>query len=293
MRRDRRAFVRRGALLGGSLALLRAGTAGASALSDAKAVAPANTALETIHQLRTTHGNFADKQVPEDVLQQILQASVRAANASNMQSYSIVVVRDPALMKQVCTYAGPRMLLYCVDHNRLKATAEHLKLPYAPGNAEDFVTSCVNTALAAQTAVVASRALGVDSLVTNGIHRGDMERVWRLLELPETLCFPLIAVVLGYATEEAPQRKGRLSGAGVVHDGKYHRLTKDELDGLVRQYDDPAAHLGLNDSWRSEGRQHYLEWLFGSWLSRSAKPTTTETQMLRLLKRSGFIEPNA
>jgi hypothetical protein len=32
----------------------------------------------------------------------------------------------------------------------------------------DSVTGAVNTALAAQTAVVAARALGIDSLVTNG-----------------------------------------------------------------------------------------------------------------------------
>jgi nitroreductase len=291
MRKDRRSFVQSSALLGGGLALLRADTAAASVVDAAGAAAkPANATLGTIHDLHTTHGNFADRQVPEDVLQAILQASVRAANASNMQSYSIVVVRDPALMKQVCTYAGPRMLLYCVDYNRLKATAEHLGLPYQPDSVVDFVTACVNTTLAAQTAVVAARSLGVDSLVTNGIHRGDMERVWKLLDLPETLCFPLIAVVLGYATEQPTQRTGRLSGPGVVHEGKYHRLTKDELEALVRQHDDPAAHLGLNEGWRQEGRKHYLEWLFGSWLSRSAKPTTTETQMLRLLKRSGFVE---
>lgn len=35
---------------------------------------------------------------------------------------------------------------------------------------------------------------------------------------------------------------------------------------------------------------HYFEWFFGTWQSRAAKPTTTETPMLRLLKRAGFIE---
>lgn len=289
MASDRRSFVRRGALLGGALGLFRAGSAQA-ALAPGSQARPGNPTLDTIHDLHTTHGNFSDRQVPEDVLQSILQASVRAANASNMQSYSIVVVRDPALVQQVCTYKGPRMLLYCVDYNRLKDSAEHLGLPYNADSVVDFVTSAVNTALAAQTAVVAARALGVDSLMTNGIHRGDMERVWKLLELPERLCFPLLAVVLGYATEQPRERKGRLSGPGVVHEGRYHRLTKEELEALVRQHDDPAAHLGLNDSWRQEGRKHYLEWFFGSWAARAAKPTTSETPMLRLLRRAGFIE---
>jgi hypothetical protein len=168
--------------------------------------------------------------------------------------------------------------------------ADRLGLPYHADNVVDLVTGAVNTTLAAQTAVVAARALGVDSLLTNGIHRGDMERVWALLDLPETGCFPLIAVVLGYATEPPSERKGRLSGTGVVHDGKYHRLTPEELDALVKQHDDPAQHLALNDTWQKEGRKHYLEWFFGSWQARAARPTTAETPMLRLLKRAGFIE---
>ncbi len=290
MRGNRRSFVRHTALLGGGLALLRADGAAAGTSQGASAVPSTNATLGTIQDLPSTHGNFSDRQLPEGALQTILQASVRAANASNLQSYSIVVVRDPALMRQLSGYAASRMLVYCVDYTRLQASAAHLGLPYHPDSAVELVTGCVNTALAAQTAVLAARSLGVDSLVTNGIHRGDMERVWKLLELPPTMCFPLLAVLFGYATEPPAVRTGRLSGAGVVHEGRYHPLTKDELDALVRQYDDPSAHLGLTETWRQEGRKHYLEWLFGSRLARSAKPTTTETQMLRLLKRSGFIE---
>lgn len=282
MTSDRRSFVRKGAVLGGGLGLLGAGNGAAEAAS--------NPTLGTIHDLYSTHGNFTDRAVPEDVLQQVLKASVRAASASNMQSYSIVVVRDPALVQRVCTYTAPRMLLFCVDYNRTQATADHLGLPYHADSVVDFVTGSINTALAAQTAVIAARCLGVDSLLTNGIHRGEMERVWKLLDLPEKGCFPLIAVVLGYATELPRERKGRLSGPGVIHDGTYHRLTPEELDALVRQHDDPTSHLGLNDNWRKEGRKHYFEWFFGTWQARAAKPTTAETPMLRLLKRAGFIE---
>jgi len=104
MRRDRRSFVQRGALLGGGRALLRVDTAAASVGQAATAAAPTNATLGAIHGLHTTHGNCGDRQLPEDVLQAILQASVRAANASNMQSCSIVVVRDPGLMKELSGY---------------------------------------------------------------------------------------------------------------------------------------------------------------------------------------------
>ena len=251
---------------------------------------PANETLNTIRSLRTIHGNFLDKPLPEAALQTILKASVRAANASNMQSYSIVVVKDRSRMKEVCTYQGSCMLLYCVDFSRLKASAEHLGYPYFPDNMTGFVTASINAALAVQTAAIAARSLGIDYLITNGIHRGDMERVWSLLDLPTTHCFPLIAMVLGYPTREPEHQKGRLDGPGVIHYEKHHRLTKDEVEEITRQYDDPERHLALNENWKAGGHAHYLDWYFKEWLGDS-KPTQKETQMLRLLKRSGFVEP--
>ena len=292
---DRRSFLKQSAMLGGGLLLLgaeaqtgRAAGAGPNA-TDGPA-SPANETLKTIGRLRTIHGNFLDKPIPEPELQTILKASVRAANASNMQSYSIVVLKDRKTMGDVCGYRGGCMLLYCVDCNRLKASAELMGYPYFPDNMTAFVTASVNAGLAVQTAAIAARSLGIDYLITNGIHRGDMERVWRILDLPTTYCFPLIAMVLGYPTEEPTHQKGRLDGPGVIHYGKYHRLNQGEAEDLVRQYDDPERHLALDEDWKAKGYKHYLDWYFKDWLGDS-QPTEKETQMLRLLKRSGFVEP--
>ena len=100
-----------------------------------------NETLKTIHSLRTIHGNFSDRQVSDEDLEMILNASVRAANAGNMQTYSIVVVKDREKMKQVCTYQGSCMLLYCVDHTRLKDCAELLGHEFYPDN---IIITCVN-----------------------------------------------------------------------------------------------------------------------------------------------------
>ena len=204
----RRTFLKRGAMLGGGLLLLGARApssraAGAETNSPGGPASPANDTLKTIRSLRTIHGNFMDQPLPEPALQTILQASVRAAGASNNQSYAIIVVKDRKMMNDLCGYQGACLLLYCADYNRMKASAAALGYDYQPGTIVDFVTATINTTLAAQTAVIAARSLGVDSLLTNGIHRGDMERVWNLLDLPPTHCFPIIALVLGYADRGA------------------------------------------------------------------------------------------
>jgi nitroreductase len=287
-KKNRRDFLKNSALLSSGAILGQAHSLHAAAPE--KQAPPANETLKTLHKLRTIHGNFTERAVPDEQIEQILGASIRAANSSNMQTYSIVVVKDRRKMKQVCQYEGGCLLLYCVDYNRLKAGASSLGHPFYPDSIVHFVTACINTAFAAQTAVIAARSLGLDCLTTNGIHRGNMERVWNLLELPAEHCFPLIAVVIGHPTQEPDHLRGRLGGVGVIHRETYHKSTSEELEAIARQYDDKERHIALNDNWGQQGHQHYLDWLFKVWLKRDAEPTEEETQMLAMLKRCGFVE---
>lgn len=55
---SRRWFFRRGLEVGGGLLAVPASEAGEAA--------PANEILKTIHSLRTIHGDFSDKRVPDE-----------------------------------------------------------------------------------------------------------------------------------------------------------------------------------------------------------------------------------
>jgi nitroreductase len=277
MTTSRRRFLKGGAALGGGLLASR----GAAA-------APANETLRTIASLRTIHGDFSDREIPDGDIDQILAATVRAASAAAMQSYSIVVVRDRETQRKLSGFAGSCTLVYFLDYNRSIATAKRLKLEFAPNDMEWFVTGSTNTMLAAQTAVIAAKSMGIDSLLTNGVHRGDMERLWQVLGVPRQYCFPLIALVLGYAAKEPAIQKGRLSGPGIVHRGAYHNLTAEEADTIVRQYDDKTLNLGLVDDWNKE-HKHYLEWLHKTWLGRNR--TAGRTQIAKRIRLAGFEEP--
>ena len=251
---------------------------------------PSNDTLKTIHKLHTTHGNFSAKEIPAEEIETIKKACVRAANSSNMQTYSIVEVWDKPLMKDVCGYTGSCLLLFCVDYNRLIASSESLNLPYYPGDMTAFVTASINTSIAAQTAVIAARSLEIDALLTNGIHRGNIDRHWDLLNLPEKHCMPLIALVMGYADTKPDHFEGRLDGTGIFHQKSYQMPNAEELEEITAKYDDPELHLGLNPDWKEQGNEHYLQWLFEKWLGRDAKPKEQDTQLFAQLKKRGFVE---
>lgn len=272
--------------------LARANPVKTEALSGSTGIEdPVNEILRTIQNLHTTHGNFSDREVSDENLSLIKEACIHAANSSNMQTYSIVVVKDRDLMQKICGYRGSCMMLFNVDYNRLVSSAESLGLTYYPDNMTSFITAGINTSIAAQTATIAARSLGIDTLLTNGIHRGNMERLWQLLSLPEKYCLPLIALVLGYADQQPDHKVGRLTGKGIFYENTYQTLTKDEIAGMNNQYDDPSKHLGLYDDWKKEGHEHYLEWLFKVWLKRDSAPTESETQLFTQLQKRGFVEP--
>lgn len=247
-----------------------------------------NETLQTIHDLHTTR-NFADRTIPDADLQVVLEASVRAGSGSNRQSYSIVVVQDREVMKSICGFQAPVLLLYCIDTNRMADLAQHLGCPYGMDPAWMITTGAVDAVMAAQTAAIAARSLGIDSLFTNGIHRGDPERVFAALDLPERNCLPLIAVLLGYAKEDDGKRKGRLCGPGLIHYGRYHRLTADERRAQIAEYDDPKRHLGLCQDWAEKGAAHYLEFVFTQWCKPFDATTQAPTAMTGVLQKHGFI----
>ena len=246
-----------------------------------------NETLETIGSLKTVHGNFSNKPISDDDLNTILRASVRAANASARQSYSIVVV-DREIRKEL-KWPGTEVLLYCVDFNRLVDTARRVGETFQADDFLPFFTGVVDTCLAMQTAVVAARSLGIDSLITNQIYRtGSQAVVCEKLGIPRKRCFPLLHLCLGYPRGRVSKPKGRLEELGVVHRGRYQRLTDEQLDEVVALYDKPSRRLGLGNHWKKAGFPHYLTWFFADWCKKVERPAQSE-RLITTLQASGFL----
>ena len=223
-----------------------------------------NDTLQTINSLRTMHGNFSQQDVSKEDLQSILKASMHAANASARQAYSIIVLEDRQIIAKL-GYTGSKALIFCVDYNRIIDTAKYLGKTFHSKEIVSFITGCVDTILASQTAAIAAKSLGIDSMFTNCIHRVPLKDVYELLNLPKENCFPLIELILGYPQNEPSYQKGRLSGKGIIHYGQYNRLKPQELSEIVAEYDSKEKHIGMIDNWDEMGFSHYLEWFYEKW----------------------------
>jgi nitroreductase len=246
-----------------------------------------NETLGTIRALRSIHGDFSTRRIPDSEIETILDAATRAANASNQQGYAIIVIDDPKRMRELFGYEASHALVFCVDTFRLGETARHMGRSYAENGITTFVTGSVDAALVAQTAVIAAKSLGIDSLVTNGLHRKKIDVVCRLLNLPDTGCFPLIAVAFGYPENPVTVKKGRLGADFVAHRGRYTPLTAEQQERLIAECDNPEKHIFMIDDWKEKGYAHYLDWFFDAWISPipDEKNREVEDQM----RSGGFL----
>lgn len=258
-----------------------------------------NETLKIIDSLKTVR-SFSDRNIPKEHLSIILNSCVKAATASARQSYSIIVVEDKEVMKEIGK-VGNVMLVFSVDFNRIIDTANCLGFQYNEINVVDLITGSTDTILAAQTAAITAKTLGIDSLFSNCVYRGNISRVYDLLNLPKKYCFPIIALILGYEAEKEDKaaKKGRLSGPGVIHFNKYQRLNNQELEDLILEYDGQDKHfLSLINNWREKGYNHYLEYFYEKWCGcdkidfandRKVKTNSSYNQVEKILINSGFL----
>lgn len=259
-----------------------------------------NETIRIIENLKTVR-YFSDKNISEEYLSLVLKSCVNAATASARQTYSIIVVEDKETMKEI-GYVGDKMLVFCVDFNRVIDTSEYLGFQYKHGvPIIDFITGSTDTILAAQTAAIAAKSLGIDSFFSNCLYRGDINRIYSILNLPEKYCFPIVALMLGYTDEKKTKKtkKGRLSGPGVIHFGKYQRLDDQGLKKIVLEYDSRDKHfLSLIDGWREKGYKHYLEYFYEKWCGckrvnekkdYQVKSSNLYDESIKMLIKTGFL----
>lgn len=245
-----------------------------------------NETIKTIQSLRSVR-DFSDKEISKICLDEILNSAVRAACSSARQNYSIIVVEDREILDKLF-YGANKGLLFCTDFTRLIDTANELEYKYNPNTIWEFITGNTDTILAAQTAVIAAKSLGIDSLFTNSIHRAELAKIYELFNLPKEYCFPLIAIGLGYAKSEPLYKKGRLK-TGVIHYQKHRRLTSDEIANIAKQYKDfENERLGYPpEKYQEIGVKDYFEFFYTKW-TRPRNPQKLEEIHKTLLETKFF-----
>lgn len=245
-----------------------------------------NEIIRNIDSLTTTRSsNFSDEKISDENLEIIVKSSIRAPNASNRQSYSILVVDEE--QKKRLGLRGDRVLLYMIDFYRHECLKEYIKANISFDHFQPFLTGVIDVSLAVQNAVIAAHSLKIAYLITNDTYSRDLGEIFELFNLPKKGCFPLIYLCLGYAKEKTVTRKSRIALEHIVHYGRYRNYAKDEIGSIVDEYD--HAELELFSGWKEKGYERYLDWFYKKWLP-SLENREKSLKLVEIIKNSGFLD---
>ena len=202
-------------------ALLAARYGQAPANADAN-IAPAVAALLD----RRVTRRYKSDPVPDPLLDTLLACAQSAPSKSDLQQYSVIVMRDPAGIKRIADWIGtmdwiasaPVFLVWCGDMRRNQRLCDLHGLPHANNNLDTFMNTAVDCSLAMAQFMAAADAAGLGTCPISYV-RSHIERVTPLLGLPPGV-FPVAGLTVGWP-EAKRHVSMRLPASVVVHRERY------------------------------------------------------------------------
>ncbi len=186
--------------------------------------------------------NYKPDPLPEGTLETLVAAAQSAATSSNLQTWSVVAVEDPARRARLAEVTNnqkhvlqaPLLLVWLADLDRLERLgAERTHAVDALDYLETLFVGIVDAALAAQNAVLAAESLGLGTVYIGAL-RNDPTRVAAELKLPPKV-FPVFGLCVGFpASEVVTGIKPRLPQSLVLHREHYAASAVQEA---VERYD--------------------------------------------------------
>ncbi len=173
-----------------------------------------DTRNEVIRQLtaRKSVRVFEEREIDEEIVLRILDAATQAPTAGNQQLYTILRITDKdklLRLSESCDHQpfiaeGKLVLVFCADCRKWYEAYKYGDCsPREPG-AGDLMLAVVDTAIAAQNAVIAAESFGIGSCYIGDILE-NIEEQREILNLPEYV-MPAVMLVFGYPTQQQKDR---------------------------------------------------------------------------------------
>ncbi|MEX0695148.1 MAG: NADPH-dependent oxidoreductase [Rhodospirillales bacterium] len=206
------------------------------------------TVSETITVLKNRQSirKYAETPVSDAHVDSILSAALRAPTSSNLQAYSVIVVRDPDIKSRLAVPCGnqkhiidcPVFLAFCADLTRIKAAFDRHGHSIDNNNLELGLVATIDAALVGMAAYVAAESLGIQGVMI-GAMRNNPDAIAGILDFPDHV-YATFGMCLGYPAE-TPKQKPRMPVSGIVHRDRY----------------DAEAALAVIDPYDAELKAHY------------------------------------
>ncbi|MBL4935387.1 oxygen-insensitive NADPH nitroreductase [Clostridium sp. YIM B02515] len=242
---------------------------------------------ETINLIKSHKSirKYLNKPVKDNIIKEIISSAQAASTSSFMQAYTIINVMDIEKRNTIRILSGdqtyieecPLFLVFCADLHKFEIAGSLNSEQIEQGYTEAFIIATVDTALAAQNAMLAAESLGLGGVYIGGI-RNNPNEISKLLELPDNV-YAVFGMCLGYPADN-PETKLRLPLDAVCCTDKYDIDSKIDL---IKQYDKKISDYYIertnalrSDTWTRQMAKH---------MSKPLRP-----HMKEFLDRKGFLK---
>jgi nitroreductase len=234
--------------------------------------------------------NFKEDPVPEELLEQLLNAGIRASTTGNMQWYSIIVTKDAEMKKKLVPLhfnqnvarTAPVILTFCADINRFNHWCTQNNAVPGYDNFISFFNAATDALLVAQNVCIAAENAGLGICYLGTVIYNAPEMV-TLLNLPQHVV-PVTAVALGWPTER-PELTDRLPLKAVVHNETYMDYTNETIMDMYATKESLASSVRFV----KENKKETLAQVFTDVRYKKPDNEFFSSKYLELIKEQGFL----
>lgn len=233
---------------------------------------------------------YSDKEIPQDVINKILEAAIRGSNTGNMQLYSIIVNTDkqkinelaPLHFNQPAIKNAKLVLTFCADINRFNKWCECRNANPGYGNFLTFLTAATDATIAAQNACLEAESYGL-GICYLGTVIYNTKKIIEVLNLPKGVV-PVVTITLGYPKQNQPLTD-RLPLAAVVHNETYSDYNSADIEKFYAE----KEALPENKQFVSENKKETLAQVFTDIRYTKSTNEACSAALLEVLKQQGFL----
>lgn len=188
---------------------------------------------------RATCRSFMEKEIPEEIMNQLLDAACKSPSSGGFQTYSIIKVTKKEKKQQLVKLCrnqkfiekAPVSLIFCIDFRRVKRIIEVEPSPCIETDSfMNFWMGLIDASISAQTLCLAAEAFGLKSVYIGNMVN-TVDKVAELFNIPQYVC-PAIMVTLGYSTS-VPKLTLKYDKSILVHEEEYKDM---DIDILMKAY---------------------------------------------------------
>lgn len=247
-------------------------------------------ALLDVMKTRRSVRKYSDKEVSEQLLNQLLEAASRTQTMGNLQLYSVVVTRSaemkeklsPAHFNQPMVKGAPVVLTICADSNRTTEWCRNRKAEPGYDNMLSFINAASDALLYAQTfsCLAEEAGLGICYLGTTVYMPG---MIIDALQLPK-LVMPVATLTVGWP-DEKPALSDRLPLASFIHAESYKEYSPADIDAYYTE----KENLPENKKFVEINKKETLAQIFTDIRYTKRDNEALSTAFMETLKKQGFL----